>query len=225
MNGVENHFHYIFFRRASAELLKKSMISNCGTFNPPKPPSQVHDDLNQTTKQPESTCTSRDVSKDRSSNAINISSNSCSTQNQDNKQARNSIQAAENDSKSSKEQKEISNNCNVSSVKLMNSDTHKEKCSVEGLKTKVLISNFGVKDNLRDPTKTSDHLVNNKEYKNKCVIQINDMEELTSDSERKNVSMALPDIIDDIQTNKNLAKTKDGNEVNVENKSTSSIHK
>ena len=44
-------------------------------------------------------------------------------------------------------------------------------------------------------------------------------------SERKNVSMALPDIIDDIQTNKSLAKTKDGNEVKVENKSTLSIHK
>ena len=201
------------------------MISNCGTFNPPKPSSQVHDDLNHTTKQPESTCTSRDVSKDRSSNAINISSKSCSNQNQDKKQERNTIQAAIKDSKSFEEQKEIPNKCNVSSVKLMNSDTHKEKCSVEGLKTKVLISNYEVKDSLRDPTKTSNRSENSKEYKNKCVIQINDMEELTSDSERKNVSMALPDIIDDIQTNKNLAKTKHGNEVNVENKSTTCVHK
>ena len=43
------------------------MISNAGTFNPPKPSNQVTDDTKPATKQPESNLNSREVSKDVSS--------------------------------------------------------------------------------------------------------------------------------------------------------------
>ena len=144
--------------------------------------------------------------------------NICTTRKLDSKQEMTSTETLVKDSKSYTESCEKPNTCNVSSVTLINNESDKEKCSIEGLKTKLLISNYDGKDTSRHPTTTSDNSANNKEYKNKCVIQINENVDTTPECSRKNKCQALPDIIDDIQTNKSLAKMKDGDELNVENK-------
>ena len=200
------------------------MMSNGSTFNPQKPSTQQSNDIKQPT-QPESTFYTPEVSGNIPSSTTNTTNNIYSTRKGDSKLEITSTETLVKDSISFTESCEKPNTCNVSSVTLINNDSDKEKCSVEGLKTKLLISSYDREDTSRHPRKTSDNSANNIEYKNKCVIQINENVETALESPRKNKSQALPDIIDDIQTNKTLAKTKNEDEINIGNKSSSNFQK
>ena len=195
---------FLFYRRASAELLKKSMITTAGSIVPSKMSNKNCDEL--TPKQPPESPCNPDVHK-TSNNKVtsvkneNSSTNvSCNHDLESKEQIKTAVTTKKKVSMVPKEDKNIS--CSTSSVTITNL-SNKDKCSTEGLKTKLLITRSdeehisnSPKTRLGKPTNTDEEMKTHS----KCIIQINKESRETSQGGQTLQVKHLPNTTEDTQS-------------------------